>query len=213
MIQGELCYDDLNISLSEIFESLQSPDVDASFCQEVLGVIDEVRPLLLARYRVVVSDSMEGFSPGRVIMGQLRGAEYYAFFIATGGVEFQHYLDVLHSDGDIVRMFIADGLGSVIAEHCADAMEESLRNHFHSEGMLLTNRFSPGYCGWDVCEQRLLFRLFDGDSCGVRLSASSLMMPIKSVSGVIGVGRSVCRHDYPCGLCELTSCYKRRKKS
>ena len=71
---------------------------------------------------------------------------------------------------------------------------------------------SPGYCGWHVSEQQLLFPLFEGQTCGVRLTDSSLMVPIKSVSGIIGLGKEVRRLDYTCGLCDFKQCYKRRKK-
>jgi hypothetical protein len=36
------------------------------------------------------------------------------------------------------------------------------------------------------------------------------MQPIKSVSGVIGIGRAVRRVPYTCRLCELEDCLYRR---
>ena len=39
-----------------------------------------------------------------------------------------------------------------------------------------------------------------------------LMSPIKSISGLVGIGREVNRHQYGCALCDLESCYKRKKK-
>lgn len=47
---------------------------------------------------------------------------------------------------------------------------------------------------------------------GVRLTDSSLMVPIKSVSGVTGLGREVKKLEYTCGLCNYAKCYKRRKR-
>ncbi|MCI5917442.1 MAG: methionine synthase, partial [Bacteroidales bacterium] len=44
------------------------------------------------------------------------------------------------------------------------------------------------------------------------LTPSSLMVPIKSVSGVVGLGRDVRKLEYSCGLCNFKDCYKRRKK-
>ncbi|MEE3446448.1 MAG: vitamin B12 dependent-methionine synthase activation domain-containing protein, partial [Prevotella sp.] len=70
----------------------------------------------------------------------------------------------------------------------------------------------PGYCGWHVSQQQLLFPLFNGQTCGVTLTDSSLMLPIKSVSGIIGVGEKVRRLDYTCGLCNFEKCYKRKLK-
>ena len=112
----------------------------------------------------------------------------------------------------MVRVFIADALGSVVAERCADVMEESLQESIDKLGWHHTNRFSPGYCGWHVSQQQLLFPLFGGNTCGVLLTDSSLMVPIKSISGIIGIGKKVRKLDYTCGLCDFTQCYKRKLK-
>jgi len=103
-------------------------------------------------------------------------------------------------------------LGSVIAEKCADEMEKNVQESIEKLGWHRTNRFSPGYCGWHVSQQQILFALFKGETCGVRLTDSSLMLPIKSVSGIMGLGQQVRRLDYTCGLCHFEKCYKRKKK-
>jgi hypothetical protein len=36
------------------------------------------------------------------------------------------------------------------------------------------------------------------------------MIPIKSVSGVIGLGPEVAREEYECKLCDLKDCFQRR---
>jgi hypothetical protein len=57
-----------------------------------------------------------------------------------------------------------------------------------------------------------LFPLFKGETCGVCLTESSLMLPIKSVSGIIGLGQTVKHLDYTCGLCDFEQCYKRKQR-
>ena len=99
-----------------------------------------------------------------------------------------------------------------LAERCADYMEQHLQQSIDKLGWHHTNRFSPGYCGWPVSEQQQLFPMFQGHTCGVSLNASSLMGPIKSISGIIGIGRNVRHLDYTCGLCDFQHCYKRHRK-
>ena len=77
----------------------------------------------------------------------------------------------------------------------------------------LTNRYSPGYCHWDVADQRKLFSLFPSAPCGVTLTSSLLMNPVKSISGVIGIGKSVGYRDYPCALCLSNHCIYRKTTS
>ena len=150
---------------------------------------------------------------GRIISRQLRGSSAFAFFVATAGMEFEHLQEQLKAEGDMVSIFIADAMGSVIAEKAADCMELALQQTLASSGLKHTNRFSPGYCGWHVSQQHLLFSHFPTPQpCGITLSESSLMTPIKSVSGIIGIGATVRHLDYTCGLCDYKDCYKRRKK-
>ena len=186
---------------------------DASTQAETQAVMDEVRPWLNPQFCFFVVRQLPEFSLGRIIDGQLRGSDAYACFIATAGQEFETYQQQLKQQGDMVRTYIADALGSVIAERCADRMELALQQSIDKLGWHHTNRFSPGYCGWHVSEQQLLFPLFGGHTCGVTLNASSLMLPIKSVSGIIGLGQNVRRLDYSCGLCDFKQCYKRKQSA
>ena len=134
---------------------------------------------------------------GRIISRQLRGSSAFAFFVATAGMEFENLQEQLKAEGDMVNIFIADAMGSVIAEKTADCMELALQQTLASSGLKHTNRFSPGYCGWHVSQQHLLFSHFPTPQpCGITLSESSLMTPIKSVSGIIGIGATVRHLDY-----------------
>lgn len=153
------------------------------------------------------------FSIGKIITRQLRGSESFAFFAATAGTGFERFQHTLQQEGDMVKVYIADAIGSVIAEKTADCMEIALDEYIRDRGWRHTNRFSPGYCGWHVSEQKKLFPLFpSAEPCGIRLTDSSLMLPIKSVSGVIGLGDGVRKLEYTCGLCTYDKCYRRKRR-
>ena len=64
---------------------------------------------------------------GGIVARQLRGGEAFAIFICTAGEEYQRYIDRLAEEGDMVRVFIANALGSVIAEKTADYMERVIQ--------------------------------------------------------------------------------------
>ena len=213
--QKTLTYDDLQITLADVCEQMGYHGTlpDQATQAETSAVVDEVRGLLRPQFCFLVSRDLPDFDMGQIILRQLRGSEAYAFFVCTSGVEYEAYQQQLMKQGDMVRVFIADALGSVIAEHCADRMEEHLQESIDKLGWHHTNRFSPGYCGWHVSQQQLLFPLFGGQTCGVQLTDSSLMLPIKSVSGIIGIGEKVRKLDYTCGLCDFDKCYKRKKKA
>ena len=215
MTQKTLTYEQLKITLADIYEAMgyHGTQPDDSTVQETGAIVDDVREWLRPRFCFFVMRDLPDFEMGKIIERQLQGSEAYALFICTCGLEYEAYQQRLKAENDMVRVFIADALGSVIAEKCADEMEKNLQESIEKLDWHHTNRFSPGYCGWHVSQQQKLFPLFEGETCGVRLTESSLMLPIKSVSGIMGVGKEVRRLDYTCGLCQFEKCYKRKKKA
>ena len=214
MTEKTLSFEELGITPADVYEQMGYHDAqpDKATQQETATILKEVSQWLRPQFSYFVVNKQPDFEMGNIILRQLRGSEAFALFICTSGLEFETYQHRLKEQGDMVRVFIADALGSVIAEKCADQMEKALQESIDKLGWKHTNRFSPGYCGWHVSQQQLLFPLFQGHTCGVKLTDSSLMVPIKSVSGIIGLGEKVRKLEYTCGLCDFKQCYKRKKK-
>lgn len=215
MTEKTLSFEELGITAADVYEQMGYHDAqpDKATQQETATILKEVSQWLRPQFSYFVVNKQPDFEMGNIILRQLRGSEAFALFICTSGLEFETYQQRLKEQGDMVRVFIADALGSVIAEKCADQMEKALQESIDKLGWMHTNRFSPGYCGWHVSQQQLLFPLFQGHTCGVKLTDSSLMIPIKSVSGIIGLGEKVRKLEYTCGLCDFKQCYKRKKKA
>lgn len=228
MFEQELIYQNLQIPSSEIYEAMGYKDSmpDEMVIEEVNALLNRIIPFLRPRFfffitygvldieqeTLTVQDTV--FAIGKTIARQLRGSESYAFFAATAGIEFEEFQHILQQENDMVKVYLADSLGSIIAEKAADYMEKELAEYIKEKGWKHTNRYSPGYCGWHVSEQQKLFSLFPVASpCGIQLTDSSLMIPIKSVSGVIGVGSSVRKLEYTCGLCTYENCFRKRKRN
>ncbi|MEJ2049110.1 MAG: vitamin B12 dependent-methionine synthase activation domain-containing protein [Calditrichota bacterium] len=150
------------------------------------------------------------FGCGKIIAKQINQATSLAIFAATVGEKFDRITKKYFQDSNPLTGFILDTIGSLAVEKTIDWMEGQLEMTISKNGMKMTNRFSPGYCGWDVSEQQVLFSLLPANFCGIRLKESSLMIPIKSVSGIIGIGNMVKRKAYFCSLCDMEQCYRRR---
>lgn len=112
----------------------------------------------------------------------------------------------LLNGGDIMLSYIVDIAASVTAESVTNLLHDRIKNEMLELGLNITNRYSPGYCNWSVAEQHLLFSFFPERFCGVTLTESALMIPIKSVSGIIGVGAGVKWKDYICDKCGVKDC-------
>lgn len=211
--------DDIHLSLG--YGGACPPQDIQSMVKAMIETISKVcRPSFCYTIKETVTIGRSGmtvddinFKTGKVISSYLDEAEAIAFFIATAGLEFDNWLKDLHTQGDVWNMFLADAIGSEIAEATTRGVSDELEKEAKLNGLNISNSYSPGYCGWTVKEQQKLFSLFPSEPCGVKLTDSSLMLPIKSVSGIIGLGSQLEKKVYGCDICNMKTCYKKRASS
>ncbi|MCC6487926.1 MAG: hypothetical protein IT364_10540 [Candidatus Hydrogenedentes bacterium] len=149
-------------------------------------------------------------NPGDRIAGLLSGAREVAIYAATAGSGVDDWIRAQFATGDPVRGYVADTIGSELVERAADWLEERVIDHAIGLGCFTTSRFSPGFCEWDVSEQHALFSLLPRACCGITLTETALMLPVKSVSGLIGMGPECERATNACMVCTMKTCFRRR---
>jgi hypothetical protein len=150
------------------------------------------------------------FSIHKIVFGQLKKSESIAVFLCTAGEEIGIWSRAAMKERDFLRGYVYDVVGSEIVEAAGDLMQSDLARDILGTGEKITNRFSPGYCGWDVAEQHNLFKLIPENYCGIHLTPSALMDPVKSISGFIGIGKNVKYNPYTCRMCNQADCVYRR---
>ncbi|MFA5329105.1 MAG: vitamin B12 dependent-methionine synthase activation domain-containing protein [Prolixibacteraceae bacterium] len=148
---------------------------------------------------------------GKTVVKELRNAEEVILFICTAGKEISELSHGLLLGDDPVQGYVYDVLGSVIAEATIGKIHQKMKEQSLVSGLMVTNRYSPGYCQWSVADQHKLFSFFPENCCGIRLTDSALMHPVKSVSGIVGIGEKVKFREYTCDLCGLTECFYRNR--
>ena len=149
------------------------------------------------------------FQVGKIVFGQVKKADSVAVFLCTAGEEIGVRSRNAMKDRDFLKGYIFDIVGTEIVEAAADLMQGDLEKNMRDSGKKITNRYSPGYCGWDVTEQHKLFQLMPENYCGIKLTPSALMDPVKSISGIIGIGENVKNNPYTCRLCNQNDCVYR----
>lgn len=218
MLQREFTLTPDELSLKELWLAMGygEAEPDAGIRALAEEIVRRTVPSAMLRYMYQIVEA-ERLSPGRVrldgaefhsggIIGSyLNGMTHACVFVATAGVEFDAEVQAIKSEGDIVADFIADSVGTVLAELAVDRLERELALR---QGLSMP--YSPGYCGWDIKEQQQFFKLFPPQPCGIRLSESSLMSPEKSISGFFAMGEHLQRQPYHCDICKNSKCYKRR---
>jgi len=156
------------------------------------------------------------FSPAKVVTTQLKNASAAALFICTAGTKISAHSQQVAAEGDTLLSYVFDVIGSLTVDKAMDKIEDNLKREMSATGLNISDRFSPGYCDWSVADQQKLFALLPPQFCGITLTESSLMNPIKSVSGIIGIGKNVKQLGYQCNWCNDRNCIygkMKRKKN
>ncbi len=183
------------------------------------GVIRRTPALckLQTGYRILDIDKVEGskkslhiggiqFYTQQIVTSQLKNADQAILFLCSIGPGMEGWSKQLAGEGDPTLSYFVDTVASDIVETAADVLHDHLTQHMKTQGLKVTNRYSPGYCDWVVEEQKKLFSMFPEGFCGVSLTDSALMIPIKSISGIIGVGKNVEYKQYYCDTCGRKDC-------
>jgi cobalamin-dependent methionine synthase I len=132
--------------------------------------------------------------------------------VVTIGKYLEETTAQLAKDGLILQATVLDAIGSDAVEKVADFVQDRIKEMAETQGLVTSQRFSPGYCDWNVGQQRMLFYALTGNTLGVRLTGECLMIPQKSISGIIGIGPPNSNvEDYnPCKTCTKRDCPGRR---
>jgi len=205
--------EEIQLRSEEIQSFLKSDDSHAEHPVNV--AIQEIMPLLANNdgieggYILRKADNVR-LNTGAQIGGYLKGADYLAFFVCTAGKMFTDLMGQYNQKGDYLEAFIVDAIGSLTVEKAMDKIQAQLELEMQAEGLPITNRYSPGYCDWPVSRQRELFDQMGDIPIAVSLTESCLMLPMKSVSGIIGIGAQVRKRPYACQICKFGNCAYRK---
>jgi hypothetical protein len=173
----------------------------------------QVFPVVGLSPRSVCLATSGGAVEFRGAIGEFLGpVDAVAIFIATAGPELERLAAERCRRGDALAGMILNAVGSERAEAVEAVVVERLVLLASPRGWGLTLPYSPGYCGMALTEQRKVFDALGGELVGVNLTADCLMKPLKSISGLIGLGprELIQEHGSPCDRCELWNCNMRR---
>ena len=123
--------------------------------------------------------------PGEMAKTMLRECSDAVLLLCTLGAGFESRLRAA-SARDMSQAAMLDACGSAYVEAGCDAAEQAIAARF--PGKFLTDRFSPGYGDLPLALQPRLCAALDSQRrLGVTVTESLLMVPMKTVSAVIGL--------------------------
>ena len=135
--------------------------------------------------------------------------------LVTIGPKLEEVVGKYRDAGDLSRALILDSYGSAAAEAAAEAAERLIRAKIAESGLKCSPRFSPGYGGWNLAEQKWLFASVDGDALGVRLTEGCMLVPRKSITFAMTLGDQPVdmRDTDVCEYCGMVNCRFRHQEN
>lgn len=155
-----------------------------------------------------------------VISTIFRNSSNLALYVFTLGTEISENISNLFDKNDFALGAMLDSIASAAADRGSEYGEQFFHGYLMGRSPADTDisilMYSPGYCGWDITGQKKLFRYLKPGDIGISLNESSLMTPIKSISGVLVSGKKeihYIKEDFDfCRKCTGKNCRERIKK-
>ena len=173
--------------------------------------LEELETLSQFNYEYRLFEDIPKFLDKLPYKNFLSGCTQVILCITTLGAEVDKRIKYL-GKVDLEKCVVFDACASAYLEYRADSFERGL-------GENLTYRFCPGYGGSDIGDLKFIFGLLKPQRIGVSLNENNIMMPQKSMAGIIGVGK---KNLKSCGNCviaencrflkEGSRCYRSEKK-
>jgi hypothetical protein len=166
----------------------------------------------IRRPRVTLVNGTKATFTSEVLSWALYPCEQAVIFVASIGPALEQRVAQLTSEGQSGKAYILDTIGSEATEKTVFYLQDQIREVAKFDDGETTLRYSPGYCDWDISQQRVLFEAMGSTPLQVSLSHQCLMTPRKSVSGIIGLGwkEKPRLRLPPCRFCSRQDCKNRR---
>ena len=166
-----------------------------------------IKDIYLVKDSSVIIEGLITFE-SKVIAQLLKQCDEVAVFIATIGSRLEEMVCRLVENRLVLQARVLDAIGSRATKKVVHFVQDRIAKVAGAQGLCTSRRVSPGYCDWEVSQQKMLFRSMNGDSAGIRLTDSYLMIPRKSISGIVGIGscNSNVENNNPCKTCEKQDC-------
>lgn len=179
------CHDEQNIG--------ETASAYLDECEKRL--LEVITPKYLYKYFPLITENgtpvIEGCPlplEGRDIAAHLEGCTGVILMCGTIGSGADRLIRILQIE-DMAKAVIADAFAGAAVEQTMNEAEKHIREEF--AGKYFTWRYSPGYGDFPIDLQKSLLAVLDAPrKIGLCASDSKMLVPVKSVTAVIGVSDS-----------------------
>lgn len=138
---------------------------------------------------------------GMLINEHLEGAHSVIIAVCTIGDALERKVSQL-ADQDLVYSYALDSAGSVAVDQLAYQACNFFESQKEKQGWKTSITINPGMLGWPLKQgQNQIFAILSNQDHHVQLTESGLMIPLKSISMVLGAGPAIQRNGNSCDYC------------
>ncbi|MDH3233015.1 MAG: hypothetical protein OEQ29_05780 [Alphaproteobacteria bacterium] len=127
------------------------------------------------------------------LVEQLADATSMLAVAGTLGPRLDAHVSRLFAERQPMRALVLEEIGILAVAKLGDAIRDLLDEEAKARGQECSSPMSPGETGFAMATQPTVVALAGGEEIGITLSASGAMMPVKSLSMVLGVGEDMPR--------------------
>lgn len=112
--------------------------------------------------------------------------------ICTLGDKIDGRVEEYNRKGLPAHAYFLDVAGTCIIEAAGRQLVEKVKGHLERRGLKLTIPLGPGHSYWEnLLDQKVIYSLLEPSGIGVSLLKSGMLLPKKTVSMVMGIGRDL----------------------
>jgi len=151
------------------------------------------------------------FGIGRKISTLWEGSKALGIALYTIGPGLESRVSELMEAGDGMQALNLDIAGTIALGLVGYQLQHMACEQLSAKGVEAGPWLNPGYVGWPLTDQRLIFNMLPAGSIGVALNDSCMMIPRKSVTISAGIGVSGANAGFNrCRHCGVAKCQFRR---
>ena len=113
---------------------------------------------------------------------------------------------------NFITAYWLDKLSNWALEQLMRLLKQELQDEVAKDHLKITSHLGARILWLGLERAGKLLPLSGADQWGITLSSSMLMRPVKSMSGVVGIGDQVIYKESGCGDCRLPNCAYRSLK-
>ncbi|MEG1642284.1 MAG: vitamin B12 dependent-methionine synthase activation domain-containing protein [Synergistaceae bacterium] len=205
-------------------ETLRLLHITSNQDKELLSKIEEaekklkqiIKPQTLSkRVEISLSDDVISLSghkfASKDLSKLLSHCKTCIIMVTTLGYDTDKYITKLQLN-DMAEAVITDAIASAMADSLCDCEEARIARTLN-KNEYMTMRFSPGYGDVPLAVSEIIIDFLQANKrAGISLTKSMMLLPVKSVTAIIGISDRKEKRQKSCDICSISeNCiYKKR---